>query len=171
MTVQVAGISEESFVDGPGIRFVIFVQGCPHRCPGCHNPQTHSFEGGEEKEIEGLLMQMEKNPLQDGVTFSGGEPFGQAKALGVLAQKAKEKGINLWAYTGYTFEQLLEKGKKEPEIITFLHQLDVLVDGLFILDQRSLHEPFVGSKNQRLIDVPATLAADHQIIFWEPKPW
>ena len=74
MRLRVAGIVEESFVDGPGIRFTVFVQGCPHRCPGCHNPQTHAYEGGFWVEVGSLLARMEENPLLDGLSLSGGEP-------------------------------------------------------------------------------------------------
>lgn len=170
MNIRLAGISEESFVDGPGIRFVVFGQGCPHRCPGCHNPQTHAFDAGYEQEITHLFEQMLKNPLQDGVTFSGGEPFAQPEAFSALAKLVKQKNMNLWAYTGYTFDQLMIMGEKRPVILELLGQLDVLVDGLFELENRTLEEPFRGSKNQRLIDVPKSLT-QQKVILWEPPLW
>lgn len=170
MKLNLAGISKESFVDGPGIRFVIFTQGCPHHCKGCHNPQTHSFEGGEAWDIEVLFRQMKENPLQDGITFSGGEPFIQAEALNPLAQKIKEAGMNLWIYSGYTFEQLIQMGERKKEIQELLEKADVLVDGKFIVDERSLSSPFIGSKNQRLIDIPKTLT-NNKIVLWEPPRW
>src|SRR5690554_4064189 len=113
-TIRIAGIIEETIVDGPGIRFVVFAQGCRHNCPGCHNPDTHSFTGGVSVPISKLLEQISKNPLLDGVTFSGGEPFEQAEPFGKLAIALKEKGLNVITYTGYTFEEIIEQREKEP---------------------------------------------------------
>ena len=106
-TIRIAGIIKESIVDGPGIRLVVFAQGCPHRCRGCHNPQTHPFEGGKIVTIEEILEMVKKNPLLDGVTFSGGEPFSQAQAFAVLDRL--KVSMNIMTYTGYTYEYLLEK--------------------------------------------------------------
>ncbi|MBO5364276.1 MAG: 4Fe-4S cluster-binding domain-containing protein, partial [Clostridia bacterium] len=113
---RISGIEPESIVDGPGIRYVIFVQGCPHHCPGCHNPQTHDFEGGKEQDFASILTEIDKNPLLSGVTFSGGEPFCQAEALAELGKRIKGRGLNLVCYSGYTFEELLRMGKTKPEI-------------------------------------------------------
>ncbi len=155
--LRISGIEPESIVDGPGIRYVIFVQGCPHHCPGCHNPQTHDFQGGHEQDMEIILKEIEKNPLLSGATFSGGEPFCQAEALAELGAEIKSRGLNLVCYSGYTFEELLEMGKTKPEIMTLLQLTDLLIDGKFVLEEKSLNLLFRGSKNQRILDVPASL--------------
>ena len=170
MSIRLAGISKEAFVDGPGIRFVVFAQGCPHHCPGCHNPQTHAFDTGDDQEITSLFAQMLENPLQDGITFSGGEPFCQPEGFNALAQLIKEKNMNIWAYTGYTFEELIKMAEKTPVIMELLQKIDVLVDGVFMLENRTLEEPFRGSKNQRLVDMGKTLA-QNQIVLWEAPVW
>ena len=108
MTLRLAGTENDSIVDGPGIRFTIFVQGCPHHCPGCHNPQTHDFSGGTLTDTGELLKKIEENPLLDGVTFSGGEPFCQAPALAELGGQLRQRGLNIITYTGFTYEKLLK---------------------------------------------------------------
>lgn len=158
MEINIAGTVCESVVDGPGLRYVIFVQGCPHHCAGCHNPQTHAFNGGRTLDIDDLYSECVEDPLQSGVTFSGGEPFCQAEALYTLGVKFKERGMHLMCYSGWTFEELLEKSKTEEYVGKLLSILDVLVDGRFILEERSLSLSFRGSKNQRLIDVPKSLS-------------
>lgn len=155
--VRIAGVVDESIVDGPGIRFVIFTQGCPHGCPGCHNPQTHDFSGGKDVLISQLLANIQADPLLSGVTFSGGEPFCQAKPLAELARVLKLGGKHIMAYTGYTWDQLLEMD--DHSVQALLHLCDVLVDGPFIQEQRDLSLRFRGSRNQRLIDVQASLLA------------
>ncbi|MBC8528397.1 anaerobic ribonucleoside-triphosphate reductase activating protein [Christensenellaceae bacterium NSJ-44] len=157
MQLRLSGFTQDSIVDGPGLRATVFLQGCPHRCPGCHNPQTHAFDGGTLMDTQALLQKIAANPLLDGVTFSGGEPFCQAQALCHLARGVRALGLNLWCYTGYLFEELLEKG--DPHQIALLRELDVLVDGPFIQEQRSLELTFCGSRNQRIIDVHQSLAA------------
>ncbi len=154
--LRLAGTVAESIVDGPGIRYVIFTQGCPHRCPGCHNPETHDFTGGYAVEIGRLLAEIRRSPLVAGVTFSGGEPFAQAEALLPLAEALRADGRHLMAFTGYTFEELMEGGE---ETRALLSTLDLLVDGPFVQEQRSLTLRFRGSKNQRVLDVPQSLAA------------
>lgn len=154
-TLRIAGTVGESIVDGPGIRYVIFTQGCPHHCPGCQNPETHDFGGGQTVETGTLLEDIRKNPLVSGVTFSGGEPFAQAAALLPLAKALRRDGKHLMAYTGYTFEELLQGG---DDVRALLEQLDLLVDGRFILEQRSLELRFRGSANQRILDVQGSLA-------------
>lgn len=154
MQIRIAGIVKESIVDGPGFRLAVFTQGCPHRCPGCHNPQTHDFEAGKWMDTSEIARFATENPLLDGVTFSGGEPFCQPEACAEIAREAKKAGLNIWSYSGYTFEQLLN-GKKEYMVL--LEQLDVLVDGPFILEKRTLDMRFRGSSNQRLIDVKKSL--------------
>lgn len=156
MQIRIAGIVKESIVDGPGFRLAVFTQGCPHHCPGCHNPQTHDFEGGTLMDTDEIASYAADNILLDGVTFSGGEPFCQPEACAEIAKAAKMAGLSVWSYSGYTFEELLE-GK--PEFRTLLNELDVLVDGRFILEKRTLDMRFRGSSNQRLVDVKKSLEA------------
>ncbi len=158
-TIRLAGVVRESIVDGPGIRFTVFVQGCPHHCPGCHNPQTHDPAGGYDCEISRLLEEFDRDPLLRGMTLSGGEPIEQAEALLVLARAVRERGKDLVLFSGYTFEQLLEMGKTRPAIPALLSECFLLIDGRFVLAQRDLTLRFRGSRNQRLLDPPASLAA------------
>lgn len=157
-TLKLAGTVNDSIVDGPGIRFTIFVQGCPHRCKGCHNPHTHDFEGGETVTVESLLEKIKGNPLLDGVTFSGGEPFCQAKPLYELALEIKKLGMNIVTYTGYKFEYLTENANEKNFYSELLSVTDYLVDGPFELDKRDILLKFRGSSNQRIIDVKKSLA-------------
>jgi len=148
--VRIAGIVKESIVDGPGIRFVVFAQGCGHHCDGCHNPATHNFNGGNLVEVDAIINEMKKNPLLDGITFSGGEPFEQPEAFCELAKRSKELGYHVMAYTGYTYETLLEK---KDQRLRLLENTDLLVDGKFEVEKKSLMLKFRGSQNQRIIDV------------------
>lgn len=151
-SIQISGIERESIVDGEGIRYVIFTQGCPHHCPGCHNPQTHAFDGGKDVAIEILLDDISKRKgWLDGITLSGGEPFCQIDQCSAIAEKAHEMGLTVWCYTGYLFEDLYGQGNK------LLNHIDILVDGPFMLEERSLDLVFKGSRNQRIIDVSASL--------------
>ena len=161
--MRIAGTVQDSIVDGPGFRFVLFTQGCPHHCEGCQNPQTHDPAGGTEVTTEEIIGQILSNPLTDGVTFSGGEPFEQAAECAVIARQAREQGLNVWTYTGYTFEQLAEKMKTDKGTEELLVLTDVLVDGRFVLAQKSFDVPWRGSRNQRLIDVPQSLAAGRAV--------
>ncbi|MBQ9980418.1 MAG: anaerobic ribonucleoside-triphosphate reductase activating protein [Oscillospiraceae bacterium] len=164
--MRIAQVVQDSIVDGPGFRLAVFTQGCPHGCPGCHNPETHDFSGGTEMTVEEIIEKLKKNPLMKGLTLSGGEPFCQAEECTRLAELARENGVrNVWAYSGWTFEQLLNS--EDSGKISLLRQLDVLVDGPFILSQRSLAIPWRGSKNQRLIDVKASLEAG-TAVEWQP---
>ena len=156
MKLRIAGTVNDSIVDGPGIRFTIFTQGCPHNCEGCHNPQTHSFEGGEIVDTDDLLEKIKGNPLLDGVTFSGGEPFCQAEALAELGKKVKELGMNVITYTGYTFEKLWSERDKE-HWGELLEVTDNLIDGPFVLAKKDWEIKFRGSSNQRYIDCQASL--------------
>ncbi len=153
--IRLAGVVRESIVDGPGIRFVVFVQGCPHHCEGCHNPQSHDFSGGYDCEPEKILAEIRKNPLLDGVTFSGGEPLCQAAALLPLAKEIKKMGLNLFIYTGSVFESLLTQN--DPDILALLREGDFLVDGPYVQAQRDLTLLFRGSQNQRILDLPQSL--------------
>lgn len=152
--LNLAGITEDSIVDGPGIRTTFYCQGCPHHCPGCHNPETWDFSGGTPMEEERLVKIVESNPLCHGVTFSGGEPFSQAAGYAKLARLLKEKGYEVASYSGYTFEELLNGTEDQREL---LRQLDVLIDGPFLLSERSLELNFRGSRNQRVLNVPESL--------------
>ena len=150
-------LQSDSIVDGEGIRCVIWTQGCIHNCPGCHNPETHSFKKGYLIDVEEIKKQLENLIGQDGITFSGGDPMEQAEACAEIAKYCKLLELNVWCYTGYTFEELLEKSKVFPNIKTFLDNIDVLVDGKFIIEEKSYDVVFRGSKNQRLIDVKKSL--------------
>ncbi|MBQ3763233.1 MAG: anaerobic ribonucleoside-triphosphate reductase activating protein [Clostridia bacterium] len=163
MNIRIAGIVDDSIVDGPGFRLAVFTQGCPHDCPGCHNPDTHTFDGGKPDTTERIISQMLQNPLLDGVTLTGGDPFCQSAACAEIAEAAKKHGLNVWAYSGWTYEQLTEKAKTEPDVARLLNTTDILVDGPFILKQRTLELRFRGSKNQRLIDVPASLKSGQAV--------
>lgn len=163
-TLKLSGIVRESIVDGPGIRFVVFTQGCPHRCPGCQNPQTWAFTGGFETTPEKVFSEISKNTLLKGVTFSGGEPFCQPEALAELAQMVHNRGLNVITYTGYTFEELLEKSKSTPAVLSLLEQTDILIDGPFIQALKSYDLPFTGSSNQRIIDVKRSLDRGEAVI-------
>ena len=154
--IRLAGCINESIVDGPGIRMVLFAQGCNHHCPGCHNPETHSFTGGTLTRIEEIITQVKKNPLLDGITISGGEPFEQAEAFSLLAVQIKQMALNVVTYTGYTFEYLLEKSEENPGWLELLDATDLLVDGCFEIEKRNLLLKFRGSDNQRIIDVKKT---------------
>lgn len=166
--MRIASTISDSIVDGPGLRFTVFTQGCPHHCPGCHNPETHDPAGGREISVEELARTMLGNPLTDGLTLSGGEPFLQAEECAALARIARERGLNVWAYTGYTYEKLLEEG--EPARLALLEALDVLVDGPFVLARKSYDALFRGSDNQRLLDVPASLRAGQAVLWTRPDP-
>lgn len=170
MEIRIAGITEESIVDGPGLRLVIFTQGCPHRCPGCHNKDTHDVNGGytvdEEELFKHINQIVARNKLLQGVTFSGGEPFLQPGPLARLAKRLKAQGLDIVTYSGFTFEQLMAMDVKRKSIGQLLRCTDLLVDGLYREAERDLGLAFRGSRNQRLIDVPATLAAN-KVILWQ----
>lgn len=161
--MRIAGTVQDSIVDGPGFRFTVFTQGCSHHCLGCHNPQTHDPSGGTEHTVEELLERMRSNPLTDGLTLSGGEPFEQPEDCLLLAQGAHESGLNVWSYTGYLFEFLRDQGTEAQKAL--LREVDVLVDGPFLLDQRTLSLPWRGSRNQRVIDVPKSLENGDVVLF------
>lgn len=161
--LRIAGFVDDSIVDGPGIRFTLFVQGCLHDCPGCQNPQTHDPTGGYTKTVKEIWQLIQENPLLDGITFSGGEPMEQPVPLKRLADLAHEAELNVWCYTGYTYEEL-EAGEPSPAAKALMECCDVLVDGPFEEAKRSyLH--FRGSTNQRLIDVATSLERGHASLF------
>lgn len=161
--LRIAGVQQDSIVDGPGIRYVIFTQGCPHHCPGCHNPQTHDPEGGKEADVQEILAQIAGNPLASGVTFSGGEPFLQAEALVPVAEEVKKLGKHLMIYTGYLYGQLA--ASDEPGVRRLLELADVLVDGPFVLEERDLTLTYRGSSNQRVIDLVKTRESGEIVLY------
>ena len=153
--LELSGIVSDSIVDGPGIRTAIFSQGCPHHCPGCHNPETWEFGCGTKIPVEAVVEIVQENPLCRGVTFSGGEPFAQAASFAKLARLLKEKGYEVASYSGYTFEALLKGSDAQKEL---LRSIDILIDGPFLQEQKSLEIAFRGSRNQRILDVKKSLA-------------
>ena len=152
--LDLAGIVEDSIVDGPGIRTTVFGQGCPHHCEGCQNPETWEFGCGTPMAVERIVEIVKANRLCRGVTFSGGEPFAQAAGFAKLAKRLKAEGYEVASYSGYTFEQLLKGNAAQREL---LESIDVLIDGPFLLAERSLEVAFRGSRNQRIIDVKKSL--------------
>lgn len=165
--LNLSGVVKESIVDGPGIRMTIFTQGCPHHCKGCHNPETWAFEPKHSGDVDKILALALKDPLLQGLTFSGGEPFCQAQALAELAEKSRKNGLNIMCYTGYLFEDLVAGFEEHPDWKALLEQCDFLVDGPFILEEKSLMLLFRGSKNQRYIDVKKSLAQGKVVLMPE----
>lgn len=153
--IRVAGIVGESVTDGPGIRFVLFVQGCPRRCPGCHNPQTQCLNGGVLMNARDIMNQIARDPLVSGVTFSGGEPFLQAGKLLPIARECRRRGLNVMTYSGWTFEELL--AQNDPAWNALIELSDVIVDGPYLQEYRSSSAKFRGSINQRLVNVALSL--------------
>ncbi|MFI3229806.1 MAG: anaerobic ribonucleoside-triphosphate reductase activating protein [Bacillota bacterium] len=168
--IDVAGIVRDSITDGPGIRYTLFVQGCPHACEKCHNPETHQFGVGTKRSAQEIFDEISKNRLNSGVTLSGGDPVCQAKELIPLARLIKEAHKDLAMYTGYTFEQLLKLG---DDVLELLQYIDTLIDGKFVLSERTLSLPFRGSKNQRIIDVQQSLQKGEAVLDitdrWNPQ--
>ena len=151
--LKISGIIDESIVDGPGLRFTVFTQGCPHRCPGCHNPQTHDFDGGSWMDTDEIMARFDEDPLLAGMTFSGGEPFCQPEPLCELARQVKARGKNIVIYSGYTFDQLKEMAVKDEWVENLLNMCDLLVDGPYVEALRDLDLLFRGSSNQRILDL------------------
>ena len=156
--LRLAGMVDDSIVDGPGLRLTLFTQGCPHHCKGCHNPETHPLDGGSPYSLESILARYEDNPLLSGVTFSGGEPFLQARALALLAGQIHALGGSVITYTGYVFEELAIRAEEDSAIKALLAETDLLIDGPYVEAKRSLNLPWRGSTNQRLLDREARAA-------------
>ena len=152
--LELSGIVSDSIVDGPGIRTTVFSQGCPHHCPGCHNPETWEFGCGTPMDEETIVEIVRSNPLCCGVTFSGGEPFAQAEGFAKLARLLKSEGYEVASYSGYTFEQLLKGNAHQRKL---LESIDILIDGPFLMEEKTLEISFRGSRNQRILDVPTSL--------------
>ena len=163
MKIRMFGYSPESIVDGKGFRFAIFVQGCLADCPDCHNPESHDLNGGYLMDTEDLIKEFSENPLLDVVTFSGGEPLLQPEPLTEIARAAKDLNLNIWIYTGFTFEDIINQG--DAKVLELLKLADVLVDGRFVKEERSLELKFKGSRNQRLIDLPKTFETGSVVLF------
>ena len=158
-SLRIAGVIKESIVDGPGIRFVIFCQGCIHDCAECHNPETHDFKGGSDCSYQKIMDALTADKLVHGVTYSGGEPFCQAEALSGLSDRILEAGYDIWTYSGYTFEELYEKSKRDVHIKALLEKCSVLIDGPFQIENKSLNLMFRGSTNQRILDLKKSMEA------------
>ena len=162
--LRIADTIQDSIVDGPGFRFVVFTQGCLRHCPGCHNPHTWDPAGGKEVTVDSLYKTLSANPLTDGLTLSGGEPYLQAAACAELAQKAKAGGFNVWCYSGYTFEEILETSKTDSGFKALIEATDVLIDGMFLIEEKSLTLKWRGSQNQRVIDVRKSLESGEVVL-------
>lgn len=155
MKVRLASnLQSDSIVDGDGIRTVIWFQGCKHHCRECQNPETWNFDGGMEVDIEDIKEQLKKLKYQTGITLSGGDPFFQASAAAEIAKFAHSIGLNVWTYTGFTYDEIINANDEKMEL---LKNTDVLVDGRFEIDKKSLACKFRGSTNQRVIDVKKSL--------------
>lgn len=162
MTIRVLSVLHDTTVDGPGLRTSIYCAGCGHQCPGCQNPQSWDFNGGEERSVDDLMEEITEDPFAD-VTFTGGDPLYQAKAFAELARRIKqETQKNIWCYTGFLFEEVRDKAPYR-ELLT---HTDVMVDGPFIQSQRDEDLPFRGSANQRIIDVQRSLR-ENRTVLWE----
>lgn len=161
MRIRLAAyLQPDSIVDGEGVRTVLWTQGCPHACPGCHNPGTHDFDGGALVDVDEVIAELQKVKNQDGITLSGGDPVCQSDACYEISKAAHEMGLNVWCYTGFTYEQML----LNPKAKRLLEQIDVLVDGKFMLEEKSYDIYFRGSRNQRIIDVKKSLEEDKVIL-------
>ncbi|MCQ2554488.1 MAG: anaerobic ribonucleoside-triphosphate reductase activating protein [Clostridia bacterium] len=163
-TVRIAGIIRESIVDGPGFRFVVFSQGCAHGCYKCQNPESWDFSGGYDCDISKILKAIDENPLLDGVTFSGGDPVYQAEAFYDLATEIKKRKLSVMLYTGFTFEELIERSREDEYVMKLLMNTDLLCDGLYMDELRDLTLLFRGSKNQRIIDVQKSLKEGRAVL-------
>ena len=154
--LHIAGVVKESVVDGPGLRYVIFTQGCNLKCPGCHNPHTWDTQGGYTVELTTLLQSILEIKLLDGITLSGGEPFLQAAACADLVALIRQRNssLNILVYSGYYYHQLLEMAKLDRDINRLLDLIDILIDGPFDAQQKDPTLPFRGSVNQQMIVLP-----------------
>lgn len=155
--IRVVDIVPGTSVDGPGLRTSVYIAGCRHRCPGCHNPQTWDFDNGRLMTVDEIMSVIEENGFN--VTLTGGDPLYSVQAITPLVDAISSAGYSLWLYTGYLWEELLSL----PGMEKLLPKIEVIVDGPFELDQRDISLPFRGSSNQRLIDVQASLAEGHAV--------
>ena len=155
--MKIAGLVHDSIVDGPGLRFTVFVQGCKMFCRGCHNPKTWDPDNGIEMPVDDVIAQMLSNPLIDGLSLSGGEPFEQAADCAAIAAAAFVAGLSVWTFSGNTFDELLDKAGTDTDVDKLLKFTDVLVDGRYIDTERTFSVKWCGSRNQRVIDVKKSL--------------
>lgn len=162
--VRLSGIAFESLVNGPGLRRVIFAQGCIHNCKGCFNPDTHDMQGGQMMDMDKIIDDVKSNPMIRGITFSGGDCLEQADKFAYMAKKFKELGLNIWCYTGYTYEYILENRDKRVGWNELLNSIDALIDGKFQESKRDMSLRYKGSSNQRIIDVKESLKDDRIVI-------
>lgn len=160
MKIRIFGTANDSIVDGPGMRYAIFCQGCMHACKGCHNPKSHAMDGGKVIDTQVILDEIETNSLLDGITLSGGEPMLQPQPLLEISKKVKEWGLNIVLYSGYRYEEILQLGSMQKELLSLC---DILVDGKFEEDKKSLALLYRGSSNQRLINVQASLKQEQVV--------
>jgi len=160
----ILSIVEDTTVDGPGFRTAIYAAGCPRRCAGCHNPQSWDINNGSLWTMNAILAKIKQSEFAN-VTFSGGDPLMQPEAFAALARRIRtETRKTIWCYTGYLFEEIL----KSPPLSQILPHIDVLADGPYNECLRDESLRFVGSSNQRLIDIPASLASK-QLVLWKPE--
>lgn len=165
MKIRLAAyLQPDSIVDGEGIRTVIWTQGCPHHCEGCHNPETHDVNSGALIDVTQVCDIIDTLEGQDGITFSGGDPFMQPKECAYIAKYVRSKGYNIWAYTGYTFEQIISLSKSNSHYMEFLREIDILIDGKFQIENKTYDAAFRGSSNQRIIDVRKSLECQRVVI-------
>lgn len=160
--MKISGIVEESIVDGPGIRFTVFFQGCIHNCYKCHNPDTHDINKGKEMSINEIINKLKEVPYTDGVTLSGGDPLMQIDDCVELCKKIKEMDLNIIVYTGYTYDAILKMSN--PKYRELLNYIDYLVDGPFIYSLLDLSLKYKGSSNQRIIDIKETIKKNEIVI-------
>lgn len=160
-------LEKDSITNGEGIRTVIWTQGCSHQCKGCHNPNTHSFKEGFVVDVEQIKEELNQLSGQDGITLSGGDPLFQIEAIVEIAKYAQEIGLNVWVYSGFTYEQIVEMSILNPKYKELFRYIDVLVDGKFVLEKKTLNLPFRGSSNQRMIHIPSTILEGEVVLVEE----
>ncbi len=153
-TIRLAGMVNDSIVDGPGLRFVLFTQGCPHHCDACHNPESWKIQGGEEYSIEEVIKKFTSNKLLTGITLSGGEPLVQPFECEKIASAAKAANLNVLLFSGYRYEEIVKLSLIDENIANLMDKVDILIDGKFIKEEKDLTLRFRGSRNQNIIDVP-----------------
>lgn len=166
MNFRMYGLYPDSIVDGMGLRITIFFQGCLRHCKGCHNPDSLPISGGYLADTDAIIKLFDQDPLLDGITLSGGEPFLQPAAALELAKKAREKNLTVWCYTGFTFEEILEWDDNRLEL---LKNINVLIDGPYVEEERSLDILWRGSRNQRMIDVKKSLETGEVVVLHDTE--
>ncbi|MEH7072862.1 anaerobic ribonucleoside-triphosphate reductase activating protein [Neobacillus drentensis] len=163
--MKIGGFYSDSISNGEGWRAVLFISGCPHHCPECHNPESWDKDYGELYDEDDIYNQIIENPFLDGLTLSGGEPFLYCQELFSLVKRVKATGLNIWSYTGFTFEELLRWSERNYDVQAFLQEVDILVDGKFLIEKMEPKQRFRGSCNQRIIDVQASLKEQEVVLY------